>query len=177
MYAEFSALIIFLSKKQQKKLNRNSRLTKISLPPKMICQTFYILDGKGYRVAIHLCIQINHYLANTMSRAESQSPFDPFSIADEEEPGALISGASQSTHTSKTKNTTTTKESAKPLPPRINVKVALHEEISSTAVVDKDADGGVSMSQLSIEGSVTVRYYVCVYIILKVALIIHTRGS
>ena len=120
-----------------------------------------------------------------MSRAESQSPFDPFSIADEEEPGALIDGASQSTHTSKTKNTTTTKESkskagstaAKPLPPRINVKVALHEEISSTAVVDKDADGGVSMSQLSIEGSVTVRYYVCVYIILKVALIIHTRGS
>lgn len=43
----------------------------------------------------------------------------------------------------------------KPLPPRLNVRLTLHEEVSSTAVVNPEGESG-SLSQLSIEGKVTV---------------------
>lgn len=49
--------------------------------------------------------------------------------------------------------------SPKPLPPRLNVALTLHEEVSSVAIVDPsggETTGG-SLSQLSIDGTVTVR--------------------
>jgi len=112
----------------------------------------------------------------------SQSaPFDPFSFDDDDRGGAAASPTtvsqtnnstgSNSYDTSKTTNTTNkkTKQSTnkqklesvqenavpKPLPPRLNVRLTLHEEVSSTAVVDPAGDGG-SLSQLSIEGKVMV---------------------
>ena len=45
----------------------------------------------------------------------------------------------------------------KPLPPRLNVRLTLHEEVSSTAVVNPEGESG-SLSQLSIEGKVTVSF-------------------
>ena len=116
-----------------------------------------------------------------MSRAES--PFDPFSVVDDEEEETnnsranIKSTGSDSSNTSKTTNTRKSKQSkqnnidphllqqdnrynlasvqestgTKPLPPKLRVKLTLHEEVSSMAV----GDGG-SMSQLSIEGKVTV---------------------
>lgn len=82
------------------------------------------------------------------------------------------SGGTHTTTTSKTTNTTrkrskqqqqpdrlqAVREEAtpKPLPPRLNVRLTLHEEVSSSAVVDTEGDGG-SLSQLSIEGKVQAR--------------------
>ena len=119
-----------------------------------------------------------------MSRAES--PFDPFSVVDEDEEeettnsrANIKSTGSDSSNTSKTTNTRKSKQSkqskqnidphllqqdnrynlasvqestgTKPLPPKLRDRLTLHEEVSSMAV----GDGG-SMSQLSIEGKVTV---------------------
>ena len=118
-----------------------------------------------------------------MSRAES--PFDPFSVVDDEEEETnnsranIKSTGSDSSNTSKTTNTRKSKQSkqskqnidphllqqdnrynlasvqestgTKPLPPKLRVRLTLHEEVSSMAV----GDGG-STSQLSIEGKVTV---------------------
>jgi len=116
-----------------------------------------------------------------MSRAES--PFDPFSVVDDEEETTannsranIKSTGSDSSNTSKTTNTRKSKQSkqnidphllqqdnrynlasvqestgTKPLPPKLRVRLTLHEEVSSMAV----GDGG-STSQLSIEGKVTV---------------------
>ena len=112
-----------------------------------------------------------------MSR--SQSPFDPFSINEENvSPRDEVSQTntnnikgtgSHSRNTSRTTNTTKqTKHSqqlesvkehhtgTKPLPPRLNVRLTLHEEVSSTAVADTEGGNGGSLSQLSIEGKITV---------------------
>lgn len=114
-----------------------------------------------------------------MPRPES-SPFDPFAFDDGDDRAASPRGiqhgdghsfttaTSKTTATSCTKNTRRTKspaldsggsrrsDSAKPLPPRLNVRLSLHEEVSSMAVANPDGDGG-SLSQMSIEGTVTAR--------------------
>ena len=116
-----------------------------------------------------------------MSR--SQSPFDPFSINDQnlspprdevsQTNTNIKSTGSHSSNTSRTTNTTNRKAKqakhsqqlesvkehhtgTKPLPPRLNVRLTLHEEVSSTAVIDTEGGDGGSLSQLSIEGKVTV---------------------
>ena len=120
-----------------------------------------------------------------MSRAESPfDPFSVVDDDEEEETTTNKSNAkstgSDSSNTSKTTNTRKSKQSkqskqnnidphllqqdnqynlasvqestgTKPLPPKLRVRLTLHEEVSSMAV----GDGG-SMSQLSIEGKVTV---------------------
>lgn len=95
------------------------------------------------------------------------APFDPFYIQADGEPNYTRPGVSQSrtqsyaTTTSRTTNRSAKLEgvqkdrSPKPLPPRLNIRLALHEEVSSSAVVDPGGDGG-SLSQLSIEGKVSV---------------------
>ena len=111
-----------------------------------------------------------------MSR--SQSPFDPFSINEEnvsprdevsqtntnnvKGTGSHSSNASRNRQTKQAKHSQqleSVKEhhtGTKPLPPRLNVRLTLHEEVSSTAVADTEGGNGGSLSQLSIEGKITV---------------------
>mmetsp|Transcript_15823 Transcript_15823/g.34245 ORF Transcript_15823/g.34245 Transcript_15823/m.34245 type:complete len:352 (-) Transcript_15823:1366-2421(-) len=106
----------------------------------------------------------------------SQSPFDPFAdVYDDNDRGTAASRTgTHTTNTSKTTNTTNKykrvtgagaktqlaavreQPSTRPLPPRLNVRLTLHEEVSSTAVMDPEGEGG-SLSQLSIEGKVMAR--------------------
>mmetsp|Transcript_32170 Transcript_32170/g.68082 ORF Transcript_32170/g.68082 Transcript_32170/m.68082 type:complete len:368 (-) Transcript_32170:144-1247(-) len=70
------------------------------------------------------------------------------------------SANSASTDTSKTTNTAKRSAGTKsptPLPPRLVLRLALHEEVSSLAVLDPDDREGGSLSQLTIEGSVRGR--------------------
>jgi hypothetical protein len=80
-----------------------------------------------------------------------------------------ISSGSCSTSTSRTTNTISNADIAKenrlkavkedtnlkPIPPRLDVKFTLHEEVSSSATMDQSCEGG-SWSQLFIEGKVSV---------------------
>lgn len=73
----------------------------------------------------------------------------------------LSASHSFTTATSKTNNTS--KKLRDPptsrmvaLPPRLNVKLALHEEVSSTAILDEDNNGDLSTSHLFVEGKITV---------------------
>ena len=88
--------------------------------------------------------------------ARAQSPFDPFdhaSIEDDAKPAVMNTGPALIA--SKT-STVTNKSNSKALPPRLVIRLSLHEEVSSTVVVDPDDEGG-SLSQLSIEGKIMVR--------------------
>lgn len=73
----------------------------------------------------------------------------------------LSASHSCTTATSKTNNTSK-KPKDQPtnrmvaLPPRLNVKLALHEEVSSTAFLDKDNNSDLSTSHLFVEGKITV---------------------
>ena len=130
-----------------------------------------------------IAIKTRRYTA--MSRAESPfDPFSVVDDDDEEEETTnsranIKSTGSDSSNTSKTTNTRKSKQSkqskqnidphllqqdnrynlasvqestgTKPLPPKLRVRLTLHEEVSSMAVGDRG-----SMSQLSIEGKVTV---------------------
>lgn len=103
-----------------------------------------------------------------------QSPFDPFSSFDDDcndnEGGQVASkdGARSKSKKSTAMSSTNSRSrqrsldrvqeevGPKPLPPRLNVRLTVHEEISSTAVADPGGESG-SLSQLSIEGKVTAR--------------------
>ncbi|KAL7528594.1 hypothetical protein ACHAWF_002619 [Thalassiosira exigua] len=96
-----------------------------------------------------------------------QSPFDPFTFDDDpaqQHAGGSGGGGRESSKphstagSSKRSNAEIAPEEkgSKPLPPRLNVRLKLHEEVSSTAVIDPDGEAG-SLSQLSIEGKVTAR--------------------
>lgn len=96
------------------------------------------------------------------SMSQAQDLFDPFSIQDDVGQAAPTRSQSR-TQSFATANSKRSKLEAmaeertpKPLPPRLNVRLMLHEEVSSTAVIDPDGEGG-SMSQLSIEGKVSAR--------------------
>mmetsp|Transcript_22326 Transcript_22326/g.45932 ORF Transcript_22326/g.45932 Transcript_22326/m.45932 type:complete len:365 (-) Transcript_22326:202-1296(-) len=74
----------------------------------------------------------------------------------------LSASHSCTTATSKTNNTS--KKLRDPptsrmvaLPPRLNVKLALHEEVSSTAILDEDNNGDLSTSHLFVEGKITAQ--------------------
>ena len=95
------------------------------------------------------------------------APFDPFYIQGDEEPNharpdvsqnrtqSYATTASRTTNRSARHDIAQDERSPKPLPPRLNIRLTLHEEVSSSAVVDPDGDGG-SLSQLSIDGKVSV---------------------
>ncbi|KAL7541075.1 hypothetical protein ACHAXR_010614 [Thalassiosira sp. AJA248-18] len=93
-----------------------------------------------------------------MSRV--QSPFDPFYIQDHNDRTPTSSrgrGIGQNgTKSSTLEGVVPEGKSPKPLPPRLNVRLILHEEVSSSAVLDPEGDVG-SLSQVSIEGKVTAR--------------------
>ena len=114
------------------------------------------------------------------------TPFDPFSYDDDDQftPGSNTIPAGKSTSashpgspavsystsrcesqsfttaTSRTMNTTKKQpvhdgpSKVLALPPRMNVRLSLHEDVSSSAI--KDGNGGISMSQLFVEGKIVV---------------------
>jgi hypothetical protein len=110
----------------------------------------------------------------------TESPFDPFNFGDDDDDERLVSPATTSaakasidtggsTSTSRTTNKDRTETAgddelkavtedtpSKPIAPRLNVRLTLHEEVSSSATVDRSSDGG-SLSSLFIEGKVMVR--------------------
>jgi hypothetical protein len=113
----------------------------------------------------------------------AESPFDPFNFGDDDDDEQLVSPAttsavkrtndrsrSGSTSTSRTTNKNRTETAggdelkvdttSKSLPPRLNVRFTLHEEVSSSATVDQSSEGG-SLSKLSIEGKVMVSKECC----------------
>mmetsp|Transcript_13471 Transcript_13471/g.22024 ORF Transcript_13471/g.22024 Transcript_13471/m.22024 type:complete len:339 (+) Transcript_13471:79-1095(+) len=97
------------------------------------------------------------------------SPFDPFDASFDDDFSSARTIASKMSKTSKAskssnKRRTTTKSPAlevvqegpsspRALPPRLVVKLALYEDISSTAIVDPNGEGG-SLSQILIEGKI-----------------------
>ncbi len=113
----------------------------------------------------------------------AESPFDPFNFGDDDDDERLVSpattslaakatidnsGGSTSTSRTKTKDrietagedvlkAATNDTDSKPLAPRLNVSLALHEEVSSSVTVDQhcDSEGGC-LSSLFIEGKVIV---------------------
>jgi len=95
-----------------------------------------------------------------------ENPFDPFdaSFDDDVSNARTITSKTSKTSKSTSRRRTSTKSPAlevvqegrsspRALPPRLVVKLSLHEDVSSTAVVDPDGEGG-SLSQLSIEGKI-----------------------
>ena len=119
-----------------------------------------------------------------ITMSQSAFEFDPFNIDDDKDQGivpssstkaaptaSLLSQSSTDSYTSGTSKTTNTaakraaakqqhlgsvkEEGTLKLPPRLNVRLTLHEEVSSTAVANPGGQGG-SLSQLYIEGSVRV---------------------
>ncbi len=121
-----------------------------------------------------------------MSTTESFDPFSFGSFGDEEEEQrssnesgeisarkpavansyyatGLSASHSCTTVTSKTNNTSKKPRDPPPtnrivaLPPRLNVRLSLHEEVSSTAILDDDNNNDLSTSQLFVEGKITVR--------------------
>jgi hypothetical protein len=120
----------------------------------------------------------------------AESPFDPFNIGDDDKDervaspvttktkttttttaanSTIISSGSCSTSTSRTTNKNSTakistenlrRPNPKPLPPRMNVRFTLHEEVTSSALFDQSCEGG-SLSQLFIEGKVVVSIICC----------------
>lgn len=100
-----------------------------------------------------------------MSR-QQQSPFDPFSpfdddggnaAADDQRGGATTPASNYSAARTRSLERVPEEGTAKPLPPRMTVRLNLHEEITSTAVADPGGGESGSLSQLSIEGKITAR--------------------
>mmetsp|Transcript_52873 Transcript_52873/g.112334 ORF Transcript_52873/g.112334 Transcript_52873/m.112334 type:complete len:339 (-) Transcript_52873:239-1255(-) len=96
-----------------------------------------------------------------MSRAES--PFDPFDASFDDGVATIRSKASRASRSTKSKRAKSpapegAAEQSNPraLPPRLVVRLSLHEEVSSTAVASPDDEGG-SLSQLSIEGKIVAK--------------------
>lgn len=96
-----------------------------------------------------------------------ESPFDPFTFDDDKDdgraptPAGALTISQQSTKSfgtvaskrSQKRENVSEEKIPKALPPRLNVRLTLHEEVSSMAILDPEGEGG-SLSQVSIEGKV-----------------------
>ena len=102
----------------------------------------------------------------------TQLSFDPFSIDDDDDNNNIITNdarlegtiASTNRVASRTRrdyrgttnNSISTNNTTSKLPARLNIRLVVHEEVSSTAVMDSNNESS-STSQLDIEGKVVVR--------------------